>query len=55
VSWQGSVVVQAIKDFTGKTVQKATDPAVQTGRQFYTDSTSSYRALNDLSYIIPFL
>ena len=44
VSRQGSVVIQATRDFTVKTVQKAADLAVQTGTRLYTDSASSYRA-----------
>jgi len=45
VSRQGSVIIQATRDFTVKTVQKAADLAVQTGSRLYTDSASSYRAL----------
>jgi transposase len=45
VSRQGAVVIQATKDFTVKTVQKAADLAVHTGSRLYTDSASSYRAL----------
>jgi ISXO2-like transposase domain len=45
VSRPGSVVIQATRDFTVKTVQKAADLAVQTGSRLYTDSASSYRAL----------
>jgi hypothetical protein len=45
VSRQGAVVLQATKDFTVKTVQKAADLAVQAGSRRYTDSASSYRAL----------
>ena len=45
VSRQGGVVIQATRDFTVKTVQKAADLAVQTGSRLYTDSASSYRAL----------
>ena len=45
VSRQGSVIIQATKDFTVKTVQKAADIAVQAGSKLYTDSASSYRAL----------
>ena len=41
----GSVVLQATRDFTAKTVQKAADIAVQAGSKLYTDSASSYRAL----------
>jgi len=45
VSRQGSVVVQAVRDFTVSTVQKAADLAVHVGSRLYTDSASSYRAL----------
>jgi transposase len=45
VSRQGAVVLQATKDFTVKTVQKAADLAVHTGSRLYTDSASSYRTL----------
>ena len=45
VSRQSSVLIQAVKDFTVKTVQQAADLAVQAGSQLYTDSASSYRAL----------
>jgi hypothetical protein len=45
VSRQGTVVFQATKDFTVQTVQKAADIAVQAGSQLYTDSASSYRAV----------
>jgi len=45
VSRQGSVIIQATKDFTVKTVQKAADIAVQAGSKLYTDSASSYGAL----------
>jgi hypothetical protein len=45
VSWQGSVVIQATRDFAVKTVQKAADIAVQVGSRLYTDSASSYRAV----------
>jgi len=45
LSRQGSVVIQATKDFTVKTVQKAADLAVQTRSRLYTDSASSYRAV----------
>src|SRR5438874_13777973 len=45
VSRQGAVVIQATRDFTVQTVQKAADLAVQTGSRLYTDSASSYRAL----------
>jgi hypothetical protein len=42
----GSVVLQATRDFTAKTVQKAAEIAVRTGSRLYTDSASSYRAVN---------
>jgi len=45
VSRQGAVIIQATKDFTAKTVQKAADLAVQAGSRLYTDSASSYRAV----------
>ena len=45
ISRQGGVVIQAARDFTVKTVQKAADLAVHTGSRLYTDSASSYRAL----------
>jgi transposase-like protein len=45
VSCQGAVVIQGVRDFTVKTVQKAADLAVQAGSRLYTDSASSYRAL----------
>jgi ISXO2-like transposase domain len=47
VSRQGAVVLQATRDFTVKTVQKAADLAAQAGSRLYTDSGSSYRALKD--------
>jgi transposase len=45
VSRRGPVVVQAVRDFTVTTVQKAADLVVHTGSRLYTDSASSYRAL----------
>jgi hypothetical protein len=45
VSRQGAVVIQATRDFTVKTVQKAADLAVHAGSRLYTDSASSYRAV----------
>ncbi len=45
VSRQESVVIQATKDFTVKTVQKAADLAVQAGSRLSTDSASRYRAV----------
>src|SRR4029453_5864046 len=50
VSRQGAVVIQATRDFTVKTVQKAADLAVHTGSRLYTDSASSYRALKGYLY-----
>src|SRR5215470_8470892 len=45
ISRQGGVIVQATRDFTVKTVQKAAGIAAQAGSRLYTDSASSYRAL----------
>jgi transposase-like protein len=45
VSRQGAVIIQATRDVTVKTVQKAANIAVQAGSHLYTDSASSYRAL----------
>src|ERR1051325_6428320 len=45
VSRQGQVVIQATKDFTVQTVQKAANLAVQAGSRLYTDPASSYRAV----------
>ncbi len=45
VSRQGSVVIQATRDFTVQTVQKAADLAMQAGSRLSTDSASSYRAV----------
>src|SRR5262245_61996755 len=45
VSRQGAVVLQATRDFTVMTVQKAAEITVRTGSRLYTDSASSYRAL----------
>jgi transposase-like protein len=50
VSRQGGVVVQATRDFTVKTVQKAANLAVKTGSRLYTDSASSYRALKGYAH-----
>jgi transposase len=50
VSRQGSVIIQATKDFTVKTVQKAADLAVQAGGKLYTDSVSSYRAVTGYAH-----
>jgi len=38
-------VIQATRDFTVQTVQTAATIAVQAGSRLYTDSASSYRAL----------
>jgi hypothetical protein len=46
VSRQGAVVLHATKDVTVKTVQKAANLAVHAGSRLYTDSASSYRAVN---------
>jgi hypothetical protein len=45
VSRQGAVGIQATKDFTVKTVQKAADLAIQAGSKLYTDLASSYRLI----------
>ena len=45
VSRQGAVVLQATKDFTVQTVQKAAEIAVRTGSRLYTDSASSSRLI----------
>ena len=45
VSRQEAVVIQAVKDCTVTTVQKAANVAVQAGSRLYTDSASSYRAV----------
>ena len=48
IAWvrrQGAVVIQATRDFTVQTVQKAANIAVQAGSRLYTDSASSYRAV----------
>jgi transposase-like protein len=45
VSRQGAVIIQATRECTVKTVQKAANIAVQAGSRLYTDSASSYRAL----------
>jgi hypothetical protein len=45
VSRQGAVVLHATKDFTAKTVQKAANLAVHAGSRLYTDSASTYRAV----------
>ena len=45
VSRTGGTVVQAVKDFTARTVQKAANLAVVKGSCIYTDSARSYQAL----------
>jgi transposase len=45
VSRQGAVVLHATRDFTVQTVQRAANLAVQVGSRLYTDSASSYRAV----------
>ena len=45
VSRQGGVVIQATRDLTVKTVQKAADLAMPAGSKLYTDSASSYRLI----------
>jgi hypothetical protein len=45
VSRQGAVVIHATRDFTVRTVHKAAGLAVQAGSRLYTDSASSYRAV----------
>src|SRR5262245_46205137 len=50
ISRQGGIIVQAMRDFTVKTVQKAADIAVKTGSRLYTDSASSYRALKGYAH-----
>jgi hypothetical protein len=44
-SRQGAVVIQATRDFTVKTVQKAADVAVHAGSRLATDSASRDRAV----------
>src|SRR2546428_13200850 len=53
VSRQGDVVIQATKDFTVKTVQKAADIAVRTGSRLCTDSASSYRGAIGVTGRVP--
>jgi ISXO2-like transposase domain len=45
VSRHGGVVIQATRDCTVQTVQKAADLAMQAGSKLYTDSASSYRLI----------
>ena len=51
VSRQGAVVIQATRDFTVQTVQKAADLAVHAGSRLSTDSASSYRALKGYMHV----
>src|SRR5499425_3340106 len=50
VSRQGGVVIQATRDFTVKTVQKAADLAIHAGSKLYTDSASSYRLITGYAH-----
>src|SRR5262249_41644528 len=50
VSRQGGVVIQATRDFTVKTVQKAADLAMQAGSRLDTDSASSYRLITGYAH-----
>jgi transposase-like protein len=50
VSRQGAVVIQATRDLTVQTVQKAADLAVHAGRRLSTDSASSSRALKGYAH-----
>ena len=53
IAWvrrQGAVVIQAARDCTVKTVQKAADLAVHAGSRLDTDSASSYRALKGYAH-----
>ena len=50
VSRQGAVIIQATKDCTVQTVQKAADIAVQAGSKRSTDAASSYRALTGYTH-----
>ena len=50
VSRQGGVVIQATRDLTVKTVQKAADLAMQAGSMLYTDSASSYRLITGYAH-----
>ena len=45
ISRPGGVIVQATRDFTVKTVQKAADLAIQAGSKLSTDSASRYRLI----------
>src|SRR6266446_7169828 len=46
----GSVIIQATKDVTVQTVQKAADIAVQAGSKLDTDAASSYRAVTGYTH-----
>src|SRR5262245_9714031 len=50
VSRQGGVVIQATRDFTVKTVQKAADLAMPPGSKLSTDSASSYRLITGYAH-----
>ena len=50
VSRQGGVVIHATRDFTGKTVQKAADLAMQAGSMLYTDSARSSRLITGYAH-----
>ena len=50
VSRQGGVVLQATRDFTVKTVQKAAGLAIHAGSKLYTDSASSYRLITGYAH-----
>jgi hypothetical protein len=50
VSRQGGVVIQATRDCTVKTVQKAADIAVRTGRRLSTDSARSSQAVKGYAH-----
>src|SRR5215472_11108376 len=50
ISRQGGVIVQATRDFSVKTVQKAADLAIQAGSRLYTDSASSYRLITGYAH-----
>lgn len=43
-------MIQATRDFTVKTVQKAADLAMQAGSKLYTDSASSYRLITGYAH-----
>ena len=43
-------MIQATRDLTVKTVQKAADLAMQAGSKLYTDSASSYRLITGYAH-----